>query len=385
MNLPAFKARRQAMLDGIFDHRLQQHGGDEGGESFFLDFLEDLQFVAAEADHFDVEIIVNEFQLFAQRHERFVFAQQSPQNVRKLQHDAARHIGIEANQRRNRVECVEQEMRVDLAGERVHARAEQELLILLEVHFDARVVPNFYGDGHAHHRRKNFERNERPVVRRNREQPGMRRNGAREFNLTEFKSGADQQRQHRPIAFAKADQFYEPLRNIQKKERAEMPDVFLFRNHFADHAGEQSDQRGKRARQPLVMAECGKRDERAAEQSNDAPANQAHQKGSFEHQIKEAVAEQAQHDADRERRRQKQQQHHFLIGVPDFREDKLSKRAEADQQRSKRRRKAHFQDQREKQIAANVEVAHFVCGSGAKIPRATLAKGAGDVKNVKRL
>ena len=79
-----------------------------------IDFFEDLQLVAAEADHFDIEIVVDEFDLFAQRHESFVLAQQPAQNIRELQHDAASHVRIKTNQRRNGVESVEKEVRIDL-------------------------------------------------------------------------------------------------------------------------------------------------------------------------------------------------------------------------------------------------------------------------------
>ncbi len=64
VNLPAFQTRREAVLDSVFNHGLQEHAGDDGIASVFVHFLEKQQFVAAEADHFDVERIVNEVQLF---------------------------------------------------------------------------------------------------------------------------------------------------------------------------------------------------------------------------------------------------------------------------------------------------------------------------------
>ncbi len=131
MDLASLEARGEAVLDGIFNHGLKQHAGDECLESLVVNFLEDLKFVAAKADDFDVEIIVDELELFAQRDEGFVLAQEAAENVRKLQDHAAGHVRIEANQRGNGVQRVEKEMRIDLAGERVHARFQQKLLILL--------------------------------------------------------------------------------------------------------------------------------------------------------------------------------------------------------------------------------------------------------------
>ena len=71
------------MLDRVFNHGLQQHAGDKGVERLFVDLLEDLQLVAAEADHFDIEVIVDEFEFFAQRHKCLVLAQQPPQDIRQ--------------------------------------------------------------------------------------------------------------------------------------------------------------------------------------------------------------------------------------------------------------------------------------------------------------
>src|SRR4029077_20512211 len=149
VNLAALEPRRQAMLDRIFHHRLKEHAGNKRLERLRIDFLENLQLVAAEADHFDVQVVVNELELFAQRDACLRLAQQAPQDVRELQDHAAGHVRIEADQRGDGVQSVEQKMRVDLAGKRVHARFQKELLILLEVHLDARVVPDLDGHGHA--------------------------------------------------------------------------------------------------------------------------------------------------------------------------------------------------------------------------------------------
>src|SRR5262249_4440238 len=81
VNLSAFETRGGTMVDGVFDHRLEQHGGDKGVESFGFDLLEDLQLVAAETDDFDIEVVVDEIELFAERNERFVLAQELAKDV----------------------------------------------------------------------------------------------------------------------------------------------------------------------------------------------------------------------------------------------------------------------------------------------------------------
>src|SRR6202040_3063073 len=136
--------------EAIFDDGLQKHAGNEGFESVFVEFFDDFEIVAAEAGYFDVEIVVNEFEFFVERNEGFVLAEQAAQNIAELQDYTASGVGIEADQGGDGVESVKEEMRIDLAGKGVHAGFKEKLLVALEIHFDASVVPDFKrrGDGH---------------------------------------------------------------------------------------------------------------------------------------------------------------------------------------------------------------------------------------------
>ena len=94
--------------------------------------------------------------LFAQRNESVGLTQQPSQNIRQLHDQLARRIRIEPHQRRNRVQRVEQEVRIDLALQRLHARLHQQALLLFQLHLDARVVPDLQRNADAHqHRREN--------------------------------------------------------------------------------------------------------------------------------------------------------------------------------------------------------------------------------------
>src|ERR1700747_2356583 len=130
------------MFDGILHDRLKNHAGDKSCQGVRIDLLRDSQIVAAEAGDFDIEVVIEKVELLAERHKGFVLAQQAPQNIAELENHTASGIRIVANQRGNGIECVEQKMRIDLRGERVHARLEQQLLVLLEVHLNAGVIPN---------------------------------------------------------------------------------------------------------------------------------------------------------------------------------------------------------------------------------------------------
>src|SRR5208283_1977016 len=152
LDLAAFQPGRQAVLDAVLHNGLQQHAGDKRLQRIGADLLHDIQVVVAKARHLNVEIIVNKRKLFTERHKRFVLAQQSPEYIAEFQDHAARRVRVNADQRRNRVERVEKKVRVDLAGERVHPGAQQQLLVALQVHLDARVVPNLKRRRHAHQR-----------------------------------------------------------------------------------------------------------------------------------------------------------------------------------------------------------------------------------------
>ena len=117
-----------------------------------------MQIVAPESRDLDIQIIVDEIELLLQRHKGFMLAQQPPQNIAQLDDHTAGHVRIVANQRRNRVQRIEQKMRIDLRGQRVHARLEQQLLVLLEIHFDSRVVPDLHRNRDGHHRGQQDQR-----------------------------------------------------------------------------------------------------------------------------------------------------------------------------------------------------------------------------------
>ena len=73
--------------------------------------------------------------------------------------------GFDRSTRGDRRQRIEEEMRVDLAGERIDARRHQQLFLLLQPVLDAGAVPDLDGHGDAEHRRHDHER-QQPRVRR---------------------------------------------------------------------------------------------------------------------------------------------------------------------------------------------------------------------------
>ena len=121
----AVDLRRQAVLDRVFHQRLQQHARDHGVQRRDFDFFHHPQFVATETDHFNVEIVVDEFQFFPQGHKGIAAVEQATQDVGQLDDQLAGRVRIEAHQRGDRVQRIKKEMGIDLILQRLHAGMEQ--------------------------------------------------------------------------------------------------------------------------------------------------------------------------------------------------------------------------------------------------------------------
>ena len=85
------------MLDGILNQRLQDHAGHVGFERLSIELLGHTQLLA-EADHFDVEIVVDELNFFAQLHEGLLLVQKPAKDAGKLEDHGARGIGTHPHQ-----------------------------------------------------------------------------------------------------------------------------------------------------------------------------------------------------------------------------------------------------------------------------------------------
>src|SRR5581483_823123 len=152
VNRAGFNLRGETMLHRVFHQRLQDHAWYQQVERYRVEFLYDFQLVMAEAGDFDVEIVVEKLELLAQGNERVALAQQPSQDIAESYDHQPRRIGIRAHQRRNRIQRVEQEVRIDLALQRLHARLQKQSFLLLQLHLDAHVVQHLQRDCHRHHR-----------------------------------------------------------------------------------------------------------------------------------------------------------------------------------------------------------------------------------------
>src|ERR1019366_822350 len=149
-NAAAFDFWRKSVLDAVFDQWLQQHAGNHDGKRLRIEVLDDLELVRSKAHNFNVQIIVDELHFLAQRNERIRTVQQAAKNGSELQDHFTRRVGIEAHQRRNGIQRVKQEVRVDLILQRHHARLQQQPLLLFQLDLDADAVEDFQFRAHHH-------------------------------------------------------------------------------------------------------------------------------------------------------------------------------------------------------------------------------------------
>ena len=80
---PRTDLARQAVLDGVFDERLQNHARNDELDRVWADLLANTQ-LRPEPYDFDVEVFVDRFEFFAQRDEVLVAAKQPAQEPGQL-------------------------------------------------------------------------------------------------------------------------------------------------------------------------------------------------------------------------------------------------------------------------------------------------------------
>ena len=144
---------RQPVLDAVFDQRLQDHARHEdvervAGRSAFCTRSCGPKRITSMSRYSSIGV-----ELLAQRDE-LLLARAAAGGAAPTAAGStiARRLGLRADQRRDRGQRVEQEVRVDLARERRDLGRQQQLLLLLQPVLDARVVPDLDRRRHAEHR-----------------------------------------------------------------------------------------------------------------------------------------------------------------------------------------------------------------------------------------
>ena len=112
-------------------------------------------------------------------HEVILAAHQPAEQRREPMDHHPRGFGLRSDERRDRGQRVEQEVRVDLVRQRREPRRHQQLLLFLQPMLDARVVPDLDRRRDAQHRGEHDERRGRARSWAPGRTGGARRSGAR--------------------------------------------------------------------------------------------------------------------------------------------------------------------------------------------------------------
>src|SRR5207253_4093569 len=231
--------------------RRQEHAANQAGERARLDLFHHSQLLRAETHHFDIEVIVNKFQLLTQSKEGLRLAQKAAQNVGQLHDEQPGSIGFHPHQRRNGIQRVEKKMRIDLALQRLHARLQQQTLMLFQLQLHPRRVPDFQRDSHRRYR---------SGIHGYQWQPGS---GVYIEYLTvrppaDFYPRHLQQHNHPeerglPVNLRMTQHLADPAVNAEINEWREGPDLFTVSSGVAQHPGDESHRQIERQRGVFSM------------------------------------------------------------------------------------------------------------------------------------
>jgi len=348
----AFHLIAEAVLHGVFDQRLQQHAGNEHIERVRIDVAFKAQLIA-EADEFDRQVIVDEFELIAQARHAFVFAQQAAEDAGEFQDHLAGAVGVDPDERGYRVQSIEEEVGIDLAGERLQTRFDEEPVLFLQFDFVARGVPDLDGERDGEIDGRVNGQNAPPCAIFGR---GIEREHVGAFEgvgdglAQEFRGDdTDEQDQvkHGPSEVAA---LAERLKEAQVEERRSAPDVVFVGGEIAQHAAEQSDPGIEGEGGELSMEERREGDQQARGHAGDVAAEQSGEQAAFETKIGGVVGfhADAQEDAGGEHGAEPQRELQALAEGPVLLNEELPQTPEPHKETGQGRHHSDADQQRDK-------------------------------------
>ena len=269
-------------------------------------------------------------------------------------------LGLRADERRDRRQGVEEEMRVDLAGERGDLGRQQEVLLLVQAVFDARVVPDLDRRRHAQHRRDQDQREQPRRCRVQVEQAVLvepRADGLP--NQLERDGGQDQH--ELPVHLEAADHVPDAARQRREGKGREVPDGFL-RAQLAEPAAGKSAPDGEGQRAPFRHDHRGHRGQCADQRAGVRPGDEAHQKRPLERQIRRVVPQQdAGGHARDERNSQRKREDPAVQDAPALEDQNVAEPAIPHQHRSQQRHDGDLEHQRGDQELLGGQEARLHC------------------------
>src|SRR5581483_8122392 len=161
---------RDAVPHGVLDERLEDQGRHDARAGGVVHLVGDAQPVA-EARALDVEVGVDDLQLVRERDERAVLAsEQVAEDLRQALDAALRTLGVDRDELRDRVQAVEEEMRVDLRAQGVELRGRRELARLVRARLEQEDLPPALVEPDDRHECDRHDREHEGDERREREE-----------------------------------------------------------------------------------------------------------------------------------------------------------------------------------------------------------------------
>jgi len=207
-----------------------------------------------------------------------VVFEQRAEDVGELDGHLAGQLGLDADERGDGVECVEEEVRVDLALKGVEAGFKKETLLLFQLELDAEGVPDLERDSYDHGRAEPDENLKTPDAGVEREEtlwvyardPLMR-------DLTEH-----DEEEHEDLAIDAwlADIAANPAVEAEIDEGGEVPDFFFFDGE-AEEAGGEAEDGVEGQGEEFMVVDGGRGEDDAAEHGLDGAEEQAKEDDGF--------------------------------------------------------------------------------------------------------
>ena len=344
---PAADLAREPVLDRVLDERLQDHARHDHVERLRRDLLVDAE-LRPEADDLDREVLVDRLELLAQRDEVIRAAHQPPQQPGELRDQHARRLGLRPDQRRDRRERVEEEVRVDLVGERLDLRGEQQRLLLLQPVLDARVVPDLDRRRDGEHRREQHREEEARRRRRavEEEQPVVIAPAQADDLPQELERHRREQQHDLPVHVERAEHRPDAPRQAREYERREVPDRFL-RAQLPQPAAGKAAADGEGQRAPLADAERRDPDHDADRRARVRAGDEPREKRSLEREVGGVVVqEQPRDDARRQRDAEAEGERHPIGQRAPLEDQDVAEAPVADEHRRQRRHHRELEDER---------------------------------------
>src|ERR1700744_1793380 len=219
--------------------------------------------------------------------------QASSHDTRKAHDHGSRLLGIDANERGDGVQGVEEKVWIDLTGERIETGLDEQVFLLFELHFIASIVPDLEWNGDAETGGGIGGKAERQRVVGACDCEQFRVKDGAQFLTKKFGSQHPQQEQQLKERAAEVEGLSDQAEKVGVGKGREAPDVLFVGSEVTEHAATQSDHR-KEGKCKEFFSRGGDqerrdRDHHSGKPSADIPSRDAREKSALEREVEGGI------------------------------------------------------------------------------------------------